>query len=346
MALSQSSLGVRVLAGRRDPGAGAWREAARDAPPFLQPEFFGLLAREIEGRPRVYIAERGGRAVGALPLMQVGRTLEALRSAHTPRYDFVGDAASLQAIFDAVMRTPGWDVLVFKNVPSGSLLSTDLPTIARRRFCYVETRPGQRSPYFALGGEGGFEGRMDGKFRTNLRRCFRKIGEPRFERITRFSPADYAEGLRLEAMAWKGEAGTALNVVPKVKRMYEGWLRLFGRRGQCSLNFLTVGERRVAFLYAFEDAHSFYAVKPGYDTEFYNVSPGHLILRACALDAEARGLKEFDFLGRDDDWKYKWTPATRSHVHVVVYRASLRGWGRMAYRALKARLGAPMEDGE
>jgi hypothetical protein len=52
----------------------------------------------------------------------------------------------------------------------------------------------------------------------------------------------------------------------------------------------------------------------------------------AAADAEARGLRELDFVGRDDEWKRKWTDTAHAHVTVTIYRRSTRGLARYWYR--------------
>lgn len=327
----------------RDDRWGRWRELAFGAPPFLAPEFFAMSRPLVAaGEPMLASAWQDGRMVGALPLVLDGGTLGALRTDHTPSFDYVGDRDGLAAIWRRLREDRRWSMLVLKNVPADSALATRLPALARGDGCPVAVRPGARHPRFALAG---FEARLSPKFRTNLHRCMRKAGGVELERIAVPSRAALDEALAIEAGAWKGAAGTSIVADAPVTHLYRALARLLGRRGQASLSFLRVAGRRVAMLISVEDAHTLYALKIGYDPLATALSPGHLLVLQVAADAERRGLETFDFVGHDDEWKRKWTDEAQAHIHVVVYRRSPLGLAQYVLRELvKPRLQALIPD--
>jgi hypothetical protein len=259
------------------------------------------------------------------------RELRLLRSEHSPRVDFCGDSAALAAIWETLDRDRRWDRLVLQ-VPGDSALATELPLLARGCGCLVKISLWRRVPYFPLPG---FERALDSKFRTNLRRCTRKAEDLRFERHTNPSQSVFAEALAIEALAWKGRAGTSISSDARLVRFYRSLLRLFGPRGMMSLNFVTVGDRRIACLFTMEDARTLFALKIGYDPAYAAISPGHLMVAETAADAERRGLQVFDFIGMESEWKLKWTRQSREHVRVTVQRPSLRGCAQLAVRAVR-----------
>jgi GNAT acetyltransferase-like protein len=307
-----------------------WRELASGAAPFLAPEFFALV-KPLARADAVVVAEAWspGKLHGALPLVFVGDSLRSLRSDHSPGYDFCGTREGIEAIWRALREDDRWTELVLEKVPADSLLSTLLPALAKvDGFRYVAT-PDVRDPYLPLAG---FEAAMNPKFRTNLARCARKAGDIVLERILVPSRADLAEAEAIEAKAWKGAAGTAITSDPKVEHLYRAMSRVLGRRRQASLYFLRVGGKRVATLFALENRGVLYALKIGYDPAYANLSPGHLIAWKVAADAEQRGLTELDFVGREDEWKHKWTDRVHEHVRIVIYARTLRGISRYALR--------------
>ncbi len=308
---------------RRGADWARWRDLAADAPPYLAPEFFALSRPLVDGgEPLVAEAFEGGRLVGALPLALDGDTLGALRSDHTPDFDYYGAPDGVDAIWRALRGDRRWRRLVLKNVPDGSPLATRLPELARHDGFPSVIRAGAQHCFFALPG---FEARMSPRFLTNLRRCERKAGGVALETLGVPTHAALNEALAIEAMAWKGAAGTSITADPRVAHLYRALARLYGRRGRAHLYFLRADGKRVATLLAVEDAHTLYALKIGYDPRYAAVSPGHLMIWKVAADAEGRGLAELDLIGHDDDWKRKWTDRTHRHVSVVVYRRSLAG---------------------
>jgi CelD/BcsL family acetyltransferase involved in cellulose biosynthesis len=329
---------------RHQPGWKHWQHLTADAPPFLGPEFFTLAAPLSDGTdPVVASAWDGDMMVGALPLVRDGHRLLALRCNYSPGYDYCGKPDGVDAIWRALREDPSWSELVLSRIPVDSPLATRLPALAADDGCPSVMRREQAHPYFVLPG---FEDRLSPKFRANLSRCERKAGGATLERIPVPDRAAFEDALAIEAMAWKGAAGTAIEADPRASHLYRALAMLVGRRGQGALYFLRAGGRRIATLVAVEDRHTLYALKIGYDPSVANLSPGHLLVWKVAAEASARGLSAFDFVGRADDWKRKWTDLGREQVTIVVYRDSPRGLAHYAMSVLvKPHLPDTLRDG-
>lgn len=320
----------------------AWGQLAAQAPPYLAPEFFALQRPFAPGESIVATSWTDAAMTGALPLALEGQTLRALRGEHSPGYDFCGTREGIEAIWACLRDDDRWAELVLDKVPDDSPLVTRLPALARADGCPAVVRPASRHPYFALPG---FERRIKPKFRTNLQRCARKAGDVVYERIAVPTRADLEEATRIEAMAWKAAAGSSIDADPRAVHVYQVLARLLGRRGRASLAFLRVNGKRIATLFALEDGHTLFALKIGYDPHYANLSPGHLLVWKAAADAEQRGLVELDFVGREDEWKRKWTEEVHGQSLVVIYRRSPRGLVRYTLReVLKPRLPAALRE--
>lgn|GEM_PF-1213462 len=334
---------VRSIADvRGDHDWSRWRELAADAPPYLLPEFFALSAPRASGEGLVAVASRSGRFVGALPLLLGPGGLRSFSSDQTPGYDYWGAPEGLDAIWLALCRDRRWNELLLENVPAGSLLATRLPELARGDHRPAMVLPGPRQRFFALPG---FEERLDSRFRMGLRRCERKAGGLELERIVRPTRSDFEAAIAIEAMAWKGVAGTSIASDPQVAHVYHALVRLLGRRGRAHLSFLRAGGSRIAVLFAAEDAKTLYALKVGYDPQYSSLGPGHLLFWKVAADAERRGLRVLHFLGRDAEWKRKWTDEAQELVSVRVYQRSVGGLALYGLRErIKPRLPESMRD--
>jgi CelD/BcsL family acetyltransferase involved in cellulose biosynthesis len=327
---------------RHQPGWKHWQHLTADAPPFLGPEFFTLAAPLSDGRdPIVAAAWDGDTMVGALPLVHDRHRLLALRCDHSPGYDYCGDPDGVDAIWRALRGEPSWSELVLVRVPTGSPLATRLPALAAADGCPSVIRREHAHLYVELAG---FEDRLPPKFRINLQRCERKAGGVALERIAVPDRTAFDDALAIEAMAWKGAAGTSIDADPRVAHLYRALAVLVGRRGQGALYFLRAGGRRVATLVAVEDRHTLYALKIGYDPGVANLSPGHLLIWKVAGDAAARGLHDVDFVGRDDDWKHRWTDRGREQVTIVVYRDNPRGLAHYAMAMVRPHLPDTLRD--
>jgi CelD/BcsL family acetyltransferase involved in cellulose biosynthesis len=334
MLLARSSAMQGSLVGltdvRRRPAWKHWQQLTADSPPFLGPEFFTLAAPLSCGDPFVASAWDGDAMIGALPLLRDHHRLRALRCDHTPGYDYCGRPDGVDAIWRALCDDPSWSELALVRVPATSPLATRLPALATADGYPTALRRETAHLYFALPG---FEAELSPKFRANLQRCERKAGGIELERIAVPDRAAFDAALAIEAMAWKGAAGTSIESDPRVAHLYRALTMLLGRRGRGALYFLRAGGRRVATMVAVEDRQTLYALKIGYDPSVASLGPGHLLVWRLAADAEARGLEAFDFVGREDDWKQRWTERSREQVTLVIYRG-VRGLARYALSVL------------
>ncbi|HEY6038163.1 MAG TPA: GNAT family N-acetyltransferase [Kofleriaceae bacterium] len=338
MSLSASLIPFDEL--RHGPNWPHWRELAQTAPPFLDPDFFAVMKPLAEREAVVAEAREDGALVGALPLVRDGDVLRALLTEHSPGYDYTGSSAGLKQIWRALRADHGWNELVLDKISAFSALAARLPVLAERSHFPVVVSCDARHPYLPLGD---VTAAMNPKFRSNLQRCMRKAGRVELERLTAPTRAELDEAGEIEARAWKGAAGTAITSDAKVDHAYRALARLYGRRGQHSLYFLKIGNERVATLFALENKHTLYALKIGYDPAHANLSPGHLLVWQVAQEAERRGIRELDFIGREDGWKRKWTEHVHSLVKITIYRRSIRGLSRYAKRELiRPRLPEPM----
>ncbi|MEO6777190.1 MAG: GNAT family N-acetyltransferase [Kofleriaceae bacterium] len=325
---------------RHGPDWSRWRELAVSAAPFLGPDYFAVMKPLATSEAFVAEARAAGTLIGALPLLLEGDVLRGMLTEHSPALDYSGSGAGIDAIWRALRADSRWTELVLDKVSAFSQLAARLPVLAERdHFPFVITDD-VRHPYLPLGD---VTAAMNAKFRANLQRCMRKAGRVELERLTRPTAADLDEACAIEARAWKGAAGTAIASDAKVDHAYRVIARLYGRRGQHSLYFLTIGGVRIGTLFAIEDQRALYALKIGYDPAYANLSPGHLLVWQVAQDAERRGLRELDFIGREDGWKRKWTEHVHPHVQITIYRRSPRALARFALRQLvRPHLPEPM----
>jgi len=316
------------------PWIAAWRRMSEAAAPYLMPEFPLLAARlASEREPMLFGATDGTALRAALPLARRGRTLVAMRTDHTPRFDLAGDADAMPAVWKSISTAGGWDVLELQSIPADSPLATALPELARAGGCRVHLVETHRAPWFEVDG---IEDRLHRRFRGDMRRLERQLGGVELERISSFDRGALADLFRLEAAAWKGAAGTAIACDPKLVRYYTTLARLFARQRRLTLAFLRAQGKRVAGQLALEDGTTYYLIKVGYDPEFSRFGPGQILVRETAADAHRRGLRRYDMMGKDTPWKLKWTDTARAHASLTIYAPTALGQARWFARRVAA----------
>ena len=346
---------VEALEGRTafDALRGEWNALVERGPadvPFARHEWTSAWLDAFAPDPplRVVVArERDGRPMGMAPLLEErGRgavRLVAPANDHSCRVEWaLGPDASgaVMAIWGWLRDRARWDVLLLRDVPREGPTSLLLEALARADRHLTGRWASLRTPYIDLGAGGEAEVRTSAKFRANLRRRLRRLGELGAVAVTRVDgphglDALLAEFLALEASGWKGDRGSAIALDPRLVRFYSTIAREAAARGAVAVRALTLDGRAIAVHLGLVHRGVYYLPKTAYDERLAPVSPGQLLQREVFAECEARGLARFDFLGPEMEWKRDWRPAHAPHDWLYVYRPSFAG---RALHTLKHRV--------
>jgi CelD/BcsL family acetyltransferase involved in cellulose biosynthesis len=314
--------------------------AANPSHPFLTHDWFMSWWLAFGANCRLHIlvlSDEDGRPIAIAPLMR-RRTrmfglsvelIEPMLNDHTPRYEFIlasRPSASCRAIWEHLRDGPcAWHLLFARQLPSGSVTLETLAECAEQDGFLVARREGDLSPYVPF--EGSWEryyATLSRNHRSKVNKGLnrlRRMADVRLEVVAApdaVEPA-LAEGIAIEAAAWKSRHGTAIASDPGVSRFYREYARRAAEAGTLRLLFLDVGGRRAAFAYAIESGNRLFVLKAGYDPEFARYSPYNLLCALVFQDAFARRLDEYEFLGGNEDWKQHWTPHVRRHEWLYVF---------------------------
>ena len=262
------------------------------------------------------------------------RCLEAMHNDHTPRWDVLsagGNRETLDAIWDHVrtMRD-AWDVLLLAQIPVASGTLDGFAARARADGFLTGIWRSSRSPYVPCASDwDAYLATRRTKHRSNLRNRaarLRRSGPVGVDVVCGGEALDSAldDGLALEAAAWKDRAGTAILSRPDTRRFYTELAARAARRGWLRLEFLTVGDRRVAFHYLLRYADALHVLKQGYDPAYAAYSPGTILTCLVLEDAFRGGDREVDLLGDTEPWKSEWTGTARDHAWLFVFPGRAR----------------------
>lgn len=317
--------------------------------PFARHDWIAawLDAFAPEAPLRVLVARtRAGHAVGMAALLverEHGVTrLVAPANDHSCRVEWaLGEDApgAVAALWEHLRDRLRWDVLLLRDLPREGPTSVLLEAAARADRHLTGRWEALRTPYVELA-QGGAEERTSAKFRANLRRRARRLGEMGAVALKRVDDAEgldvaLAEFLALEASGWKGQGGSAIALDPALVQFYARVARDAAARGGLAVRALTLDGRAIAVHLGIVHRDVYYLPKTAYDERLGQVSPGQLLQREVMAECEARGLARFDFLGPDMDWKREWAPAHAPHDWLYVYRPSFAG---RAMHTLKHRV--------
>jgi CelD/BcsL family acetyltransferase involved in cellulose biosynthesis len=134
-----------------------------------------------------------------------------------------------------------------------------------------------------------------------------------------------ADALAIEQSGWKAARGTAISSRPQTQRFYTEVARWAAERDWLRLVFLRLDGRPIAFHFAIEERGVYYALKGGFDPAFHRFSPGQLLIRATLERAFTRGLRRYELLGGDDDYKLRWATGTQERLLFQAFAPTLAG---------------------
>ena len=269
------------------------------------------------------------------------RRLEALHNHHTPRCEFPVRDHNPHAyrLLWRAMSDPegGWDAVLLQQFAEDSPTLTMLERLAEQDGWHTGRWIGAASPFIPLNCDyDSLFTRLKHREQYNLRKRYAKlsaIGDVQLEVVK--TPSEIAaamrDGLRIEAAAWKEQAGTAIASDPHVRQFYVRFAERAAQLGHLRLAFLRFDGKRIAFFYLLDSGDVVYAMKVGYDPEYGPYSPGQMLLMLILKEACDQGRQEFDFQGTAERWKLVWTTESRRYPWLFMFRDRWRS--RLLHRA-------------
>lgn len=248
-------------------------------------------------------------------------------NAHSPGFDLLAlDAEALTALSAALFQDGVRDLTVAPLDASGPALRA-LGEAARGSGYRPFVRPTGRAPYLRLAGDlRAHEGSLSRNLRHDVQRRLRRLCEAGVVSVQLSDGSDLLEeGLRVEALSWKGRRGTAIASGEETTRFYTDLARWAASAGWLRLAFLRLDGRAIAFQLDLELRSRYYSLKIGYDPEFERFSPGKLLTYMMVSRAVASGLEVYELLGTDEPWKDRWTALAREQVAFRAFSPSPAG---------------------
>lgn len=297
------------------------------------------------GRLEILALRRQGRLAAVMPLVRhrglVTSTTSDWMSAYDPPAEDPQAAGVLaDALFASRPRRVEFRLLPLEHAVRAACRAT----AAARGYRLVDG-PVERSPYVALdGGWESYQAGRDRKLLSEVRRRRRRLeeqGSLSVEVMDGRQRLDELldEGFRLEAAAWKGEAGTAIVSDPATLRFYREGADWASRRGILRLAFLRLDGRPLAFDYCLEEAGVHYLLKIGYDPAYRKYGPGVILRHEMLRRAFSAGLSRYEFLGIDMPFKLEWTQTAWKKPWLRAFAPSLSGsFDRLHFTRVRPRV--------
>lgn len=222
-----------------------------------------------------------------------------------------------------------WSWLDVDLLELGSPLHTAWLRAAQQTGCDVERIAKGRSPYIVSPGTlEEFLVTKSRNFRNNMRARRREVMtspdvEVRYFTQPHEMDAYFALALSVERTSWKRRTGSSLDQREWETRLYDDLMVRYAQIGQVLA--------AVLFIEGVPTAHSMdvlqggrvYGLKTSFDPGFTVRRPGVMLLVARLERYFAQGVREFDFIGQDEDYKLQWSRQCRAHESLRLYAPTL-----------------------
>ncbi|HBO42965.1 MAG TPA: hypothetical protein DD670_03330 [Planctomycetaceae bacterium] len=344
------------LRGAAEPWDDLWRRSPVTIPTVRAELIAVWLEHFAPATPfRALVVEQGdaGRLVAAIPLVQkrLGRMIRCggLTSNYwSPNGELLLDpeadrTTALDILADGMERLP-WPLLWFDMVPSDSPHWRTMVAVLRRRGMRVDIHHRWHVGRIVFSGdvEAYFASRSK-NLRRSLQKDARRLEQDapiQFHLEDHFSPDAVEARLRelfaIEDRGWKGEAGGSVLQHPLAFEFYRRQALQLAEWGDLRVARLMHGERTIAFDLGWLGGGFYHSYKVGYDPEYREFGPGHLLrerlVRTLGQGGDVRGI---DFQGPKTEALAAWSTEEYPIARLVI--AQRRAAGRVlwiAYRGL------------
>jgi CelD/BcsL family acetyltransferase involved in cellulose biosynthesis len=287
-----------------------------------------------ESRLLITLAHEGGRLIGVAPCfiseLDGKQTLLLLGSVEISDYlDLLVEARHVPPFVNGLIAyikttlTPqfGIESIRFDNIPDNSPTLETLHSACQTQGLEFTSEPLSRSPYISLSGNyEEYLASLDKKQRHEMRRKLRRVLElPQgsdWYIVSDPATLDHEIEEFLRLMSFEEHKRLFLTE-PMKDQMRLSMRDAFGHH-ILNLAFLTIGGEKAAAYLNFDFNNRIWVYNSGIDPQFYEHSPGWVLLVHLIKWAIENNRFEFDFMRGSEDYKYKFGAVDRAVMRVNI----------------------------
>jgi hypothetical protein len=252
------------------------------------------------------------------------------------------DPDTTRFTLDRLTRELGpWDVLIF-SVVEGSLSHKALTAVSKRGAHRMRCMFVNEAPYIELGDSWDkLLAALPKKMRWTIRKGEKDLaarGRLEYQEITTTESVDalIESVLAIERKSWKEASGTSITAQSKQQEFFAAFTRLAAESGRLSAHLLRLDDQPLAYIMGVAASDGvFLDLKESFDLDWSEESPGHVLKRFAFERLISKGISLYDFMGKCEPYKMRWTDRTYRTLTVALYNGSIGG--HLAY--MRSRLG-------
>lgn len=298
--------------------------------------------KNFRGELHAPVVFRGDRPVGILPVVADGDRLRFLGAEWADYSDLLCAAEDAPAVAEAALASilvsrGNWRECVLDNLPEGALLlryaERGNPDLSR---AIVES-PGPPCPTLLVENDRAALDAITSK--KSLRKVESRLlrhGDLSFRHLEdRAEVRKALEGLfdqHIERWALAGDPSPFL--LPERRRFYETLIEELDPGAELRVSVLDLAGRPLAHHLGFETNGTFTLYKTTFNVDYWELSPGDLMLKKLFEYARERPIREFDFTRGDEAYKSRFSNHVRRNRTLRLYPSGLGGSARrLRFRA-------------
>jgi CelD/BcsL family acetyltransferase involved in cellulose biosynthesis len=295
--------------------------------------------------PVVLATRDDGRLVGLAALQRMVesqhgrpvRVLQSLTNEESFRFDFLsheGRSDILERMWRVLCDPSRWDVIRLHHLPEGSPTLSAALAVARERGWRALVRETFLTPWRPLCPPAPWDEGLTRKFKSNLRRRERRLGElgalrcdiARGGRTLQLALESFYE---LEARGWKGHSRSAVAQRPPVKRFYDRLVERAAADGGVWIPVLTLSDTPIAAQVLRISGRTMFGLKTAYDEAYARYGPGQVLTSRVIRYGLDHGMEALDLMAGNATYKADWARRFLAHHELLLFAPSLAG--RYAY---------------
>lgn len=233
----------------------------------------------------------------------------------------------LDAVFEfLISEYKEWDVLDISLLSEGSNISSYL----NKKDFYFSTNVRQTSaaPFITLSGSfDDYINTFDSKKRYNLRKKQRRLYEQGFKYTAYSSISQGKDGLRALFELHEKRAGKK-NILSTFQgedmfEFHNTFSQRINKNDRLWLKSIRNEEKTISAFYGFAFGGHLFYYQLGIDPECESYSPGTVLFYEVIKEAFSKGLKEFDFLRGNEEYKNRWAHESRTLFTASIYNKTI-----------------------
>jgi len=269
----------------------------------------------------------GTEVVGIVPLALRRNNLQFLGSPASDYNDVLcyeeRTAEVLRSAFDALLHSPvRWTSCILDNVPADSRMMRSIGTLpgeVRKRLQLHFKSP---CPTILLNGKP--EGKANNRFRKQSvqrhEKRLRKLGRLSFRHLeTREEIRQHLDSFfrqHVQRLAFKGQKSHFLSLA--TRQFYSALVDELDPCGPLRFGVLSLNELPIAYHFGFQHKGKFIWYQPTFNVDYWDYSPGEVLLAELLRYAQQQSLREFDFTVGGEGYKDRFANETRQLFTVCI----------------------------